>query len=99
MKRYSKIGRGLDDNGNVYYNHVNYPIPPRSFQDIYVFTTVGDRFDILANQYYGDPSLWWAISSANPNLEQNSYYIPEGTQIRIPANVGDIISNFELQNV
>ncbi len=98
MKRYNSIPTNTDAKGNVYYENVTYPIPPSTFQDIYVYTTIGDRFDMMAQQYYGDSTLWWAISSANPNLKQDSYYIPEGTQIRIPANVGDIISNFEALN-
>jgi len=98
MKRYSSIPISKDSEGNVYYENVTYPIPPNNFQDIYVYTTIGDRFDMIAQQYYGDSTLWWAISSANPNLKQDSYYIPEGTQIRIPANVGNIISNFEALN-
>ena len=66
--------------------------------DVLLISTNGDKCDILAQQYYGDSSLWWAISSANPNLPQDSYYPPEGIQIRIPANVGNIVNNFELQN-
>ena len=58
----------------------------------------GDRFDILSQQYYNDSSLWWIISSANSGLPQNSYYIPEGTQIRIPQNISGVISNFNSLN-
>lgn len=28
----------------------------------------GDRLDRLAERYYGDPRLWWAIAQANPGL-------------------------------
>ena len=56
---------------------------PFSFEDQYVITNEGDRFDILANQYYDDSSLWWVISIANRELNQNSYYITPGTQIRM----------------
>ena len=98
MYRYRAVPRRRDQDGNKYYTHVTYPVPPLDFNDIFVYTNIGDRFDNLAQQYYGDSSLWWAISSANPNLPQNSYYPPEGIQIRIPANVGNIVNNFELQN-
>ena len=27
----------------------------------------GDRLDTLAQAYYGDPRLWWAIAQANPD--------------------------------
>ena len=55
-------------------------------------------YDILAQQYYGDPSLWWVIASANPQLPKNSYYPPEGSQLRIPANYGSSIRAFEAIN-
>jgi hypothetical protein len=59
---------------------------------------VGDRFDILALQYYSDSTLWWVLSIANTNLTQGSYYIPEGTQIRIPANISRIMAQYDALN-
>ena len=55
-------------------------------------------FDSLAQQYYGDSSLWYIISSSNPNLKQNSYFPPIGIQIRIPGNIAGIISNNSIIN-
>ena len=69
-----------------------------SFNDIYVYTDEGDRFDILAQQYYQDSSLWWLISAANPQLTQMSMYPPLGIQIRIPMNVGNAISLYNRIN-
>ena len=40
-----------------YYGTVRYPEIPLNFEDIYVYTEQGDRFDILAQEYYGDPRL------------------------------------------
>ena len=74
------------------YATTRYPEIPRSEEDIYVYTTIGDRFDSLAQQYYGDSSLWYIISSSNPNLKQNSYFPPIGIQIRIPNNIPGIIN-------
>jgi phage tail protein X len=69
-----------------------------SVNDIYVISTAGDRFDLLASQYYGDSSLWWVISIANENLSQNSLYIPEGTQLRIPSNPTTVVSSYNQLN-
>ena len=77
---------------------VKYPSIPLENEDIYVYTTIGDRFDTLANQYYNDPTLWWIISIANSTLPQNSYHIPEGTQVRIPQNVAGVISEYRTLN-
>lgn len=81
-----------------FYSTVRYPEIPLSENDIYVITVFGDRLDILAQQYYGDSSLYWVISSANNNLRKDSLFIEEGTQIRIPTDVGTVVNNFNLLN-
>tara|TARA_B100000780_G_C21116975_1_gene452021 strand:+ start:707 stop:1027 length:321 start_codon:yes stop_codon:yes gene_type:complete len=103
MSRYTKIKttsintvQGL--RGKSYYRGVKYPSIPLSFSDTYVYTEAGDRFDILAQQYYSNPSLWWIISSANDFLKQDSYYIPLGIQIRIPSNIGAIQADYDELN-
>ena len=84
--------------GKRYYGTVTYPEVPLDFEDIYVFTEAGDRLDILAEQYYGDSSLWWAISSANNSLNQGSYFVEPGIQIRIPSQINAIVANFNALN-
>ena len=98
MSRYSKIDSFSTVKGEKYYGTTKYPDIPLSFNDIYVYTDEGDRFDILAQQYYGDSSLWWLISVANPQLEQNSIIPPFGVQIRIPQNVGGAIAQYNAFN-
>jgi hypothetical protein len=85
-------------NGKRVYQTVRYPEIPLTEEDIYVYTTQGDRFDILAQQYYGDQSYWWIISIANAQLLQNSLVIPEGIQLRIPSDLAGILSSFNLLN-
>ena len=98
MNRYQNIPKTKIE-GNLAYQTSRYPEVPLSENDIYVYTTQGDRFDVLAQQYYGDSSLWWTISIANNDkLNQSTLVIPEGIQIRIPANYSNIISNFNLIN-
>ena len=77
---------------------VKYPEIPNSSNDIYVITGAGDRLDMLAHQFYDDQSLWWVISIANPVLEQNSLYIPMGTQLRIPVNLQGILESYDKLN-
>ena len=93
MDRYNEL---RDIKGKRYVP--KYPSIPLSFEDTYVITTEGDRFDILAQTYYKDPGLWWIISSANPELSQNSLYITPGTQLRIPSNPSDIIKRYRSLN-
>jgi phage tail protein X len=94
MNRYQNTNVYKTTKGKRYYGTTKYPDIPLSLNDIYVYTTQGDKFDILAQQYYNDSSLWWIISSANSGLVQNSYYIPEGTQVRIPQNISQVLSLF-----
>ena len=98
MGRYTNIKKRKNTQGTQFYRTVRYPEVKLSDQDLYVITSQGDRYDVLANQYYKDPSLWWAISIANYGTDQSSYYPPVGIQIRIPANITGIISNFEKAN-
>jgi len=98
MNRYQNIPKSKI-NGKEVYVTSRYPEVPLSEEDIYVYTTQGDRFDTLAQQYYNDSSLWWIISIANTDqLSQNTLIIPSGLQIRIPNNPSDIIRNFNLIN-
>lgn len=106
MNRYQNIPKTKID-GKLVYQTSRYPEVQLSENDIYVYTTQGDRFDILAQQYYKDSSLWWVISIANTgnagagtlvSLPQNTLVIPEGIQIRIPSNYVNVIRNFTAIN-
>jgi phage tail protein X len=97
MNRYLNIPK-TKINKKLAYVTSRYPEVPLSDSDIYVYTSRGDRFDILAQQFYQNSSLWWIISIANPQIPQNSLIIPEGIQIRIPSNEGSIINEFNKIN-
>ena len=43
----------------------------------------GDRLDILANRFLGEPQFWWQILDINPEINDPLTILP-GTQIRIP---------------
>ena len=106
MNRYQNIPKTKID-GKLVYQTSRYPEVPLSENDIYVYTTQGDRFDILAQQYYKDSSLWWIISIANTgnagagtlvSLPQSTLVIPEGIQIRIPSNYSNVVTDFNTIN-
>ena len=84
-----------------HYVNIVYPQIEPSSTDKYIITSWEDRFDLLANRYYGDSSLWWVISRANPDVSRrDSFFIPTGVQIRIPAyrDIPNIIQEFEYLN-
>jgi len=97
MNRYQSIPT-IKINQKPVYQTVKYPEIPLDENDIYVTTVQGDRFDILARQYYQDESMWWVISIANSSLSQNSLIIPEGIQLRIPVDIENIKSSFNNLN-
>jgi len=99
MGRYNEIGykRSLSKNGKQgkrLYKTVKYPDIPLDISDIYVYAEETDRYDQLAQTYYGDASLWWIISTANASYSQNSLFPPLGVQIRIPQNIGSIQTEY-----
>ena len=65
--------------GTTFYDDI-----PESDSDIWVISQYGDRLDLLANQFYGDSSMWWFIAKAN-NLK--FMVIPTGTSLRIPGSI------------
>lgn len=88
------------DRRGTLYTSVKYPSIPLSFEDFYVYTTRGDRYDTLAHSFYGDSSLWWIISMANSNNSSDSL-IPEiGSQVRIPkeSRIPEILSLYSKIN-
>lgn len=81
-----------------YYRGKIYPNIPLSKNDFYVITTVGDRLDNLAYNYFRNSELWWIISVANNNITRGSLFPTPGTQLRIPSDINSILSQFEQLN-
>ena len=86
------------DKKRRYYNPLLPPTIEKSDTDIYVVTQVGDRLDLLAQQYYNQAELWWIIVSANPSLRKDSLFLEPGIQLRIPANFNDVLDDLRIQN-
>lgn len=75
----------LDQDGQV----VNVIVPGQqtavTFSYVSHLITDNDRLDNLANQYYGDPTLWWKIADANSDLQQIDWSaLAPGTIVRVP---------------
>lgn len=81
-----------------YRASTRYPDIPLSENDVFLYTIRGDRLDNLAYQFYGDPSLWWIISIANPDLPNDSLYPTLGFQLRIPSDINQVLNDFEQLN-
>ncbi len=87
----------LDATGSLYYVTNVYPEIAPTDSDYYVITTIDDRLDLLAFDFYQDSSLWWIIASANA-LPGDSIYPPVGIQLRIPIDVQSILTTYNRVN-
>lgn len=87
----------LNATGSAYYRTNVYPTIEPSDTDYYVITTINDRLDLMALDFYQDTSLWWVIASAN-SLPGDSIYPPIGIQLRIPTDIKAVLNNYILTN-
>lgn len=79
--------------GSLYYQTNVYPTIEPADTDYYVITTINDRLDLIALDFYQDQSLWWIIASANA-LPGDSLYPPVGMQLRIPMDINTVLNNY-----
>lgn len=96
MNRYNNTNIKLDKDGKRVYSTTYYPEIPLSNSDKFINTTERVRLDILANNHYGDTTLWWVIAKANGIKGINVLKV--GTLLRIPGNVTKIIRDFRELN-
>lgn len=95
--RYDNIDSRVVDNKTVKSTKI-VDIKPESSEDFYVISTIGDRFDLIANKYYKDTNLWYIIAAANPHVRRDTLFIEPGKQIRIPLPKSEVIKNIEKTN-
>lgn len=94
--RHTRIKQNTDTN----VQHMESTIYPRvraTDDDIYAITEAGDRLDLLAKRFYGDPAYWWIIATAN-NMNDANFYVEPGIQIRIPGDLNAILNQLERVN-
>ncbi len=96
--RYKNIPVFITEEGKRYVTNPIYPFIPPSANDIYILTRQGDRFDLLAEKYYNDASLWWILCSANPEISSGTLFPKTGRQLRIPANKNEAIRLYNRVN-
>lgn len=93
MSRYQTTPGKSTDRGAI-LSTTRYIEIPLSEDDIYVITTIGDKYDTLALQYYQRSSMWFIIAMANPQLPKDTLIPPPGVQLRIP----DVSTAFSIAN-
>ena len=90
--RYHGVGhatRTMPDSGTVVYLRRRFVPPPERLEDLTVHTiSDGERLDLLAVRYYGDPLLFWRICDANVALRPSDLLRNSGGTLRITLPEG-----------
>jgi len=84
--------------GKDMYVPTYYPNIEAKENDNYIVVGATDRLDVIAYDFYGDSTLWWAVAMAN-NLEGDSMFPPIGMYLRIPSNSSDLLSQYKNANL
>ena len=95
--RYDSAKIRRDKNGTRYYKPTIVPNVPIKDSDIFVYPVYGDRFDIIAQRYYNDSTLWWIIAKAN-ELSKGQISPDPLKKLRIPIEIDDILESVEKSN-
>ena len=96
-RRYEDIQTQKTLSGKLGYLPTLYPSVTLSNEDYYIIARDQDRMDLVAQDYFGDSTLWWVIAMAN-DLPGDTMYPPLGFQLRIPSDASRAISEFEQLN-
>lgn len=58
-------------------------------------TVEGDRWDLIAWHYYGDPHLYEPIIAANPTVPIRPF-LPSGIRLRVPVLPDEMVLDRDL---
>jgi hypothetical protein len=75
----------VEDSWGNFHPTIYGPPAYRANSFLHYIVQLGDRFDLLADQYLGDPTLWWVLADANPQISYPDIGLVPGSVIRIPV--------------
>ena len=90
--RYKNATILKDKDGSRYYKPTIVNEIPLKDSDLYINPFPGDRFDMLAQRYYGDSNLWWIIAKAN-NMSKGQIGVDSEKKLRIPQEIDSILDS------
>ena len=90
--RYKNARTERDKNNVRYYRPTIVPNIPIKDSDIFVYPVYGERFDNMAQRYYGDSNLWWIIAKANNMIDGTMGLDPE-KRVRVPLDIEKILQS------
>mgnify|MGYP003126846229 FL=1 len=95
--RYKDTPQRQNQQGNRVYGTTFYPKIPIRDSDKFQFFPRGTRFDKIANDFYGDASLWWIITLSN-GVTNADIQVDPIKEYRIPTEIEPILSDFKQLN-
>lgn len=93
--RYTNTRLAIDDGVTTFERRT---IPHFNTTNCIVHVVVQDEtLDLIAQKYYNNPKLWWAILDANIQTVQEFFNIVPGTRLYIPRleDVKEVLTNNE----
>lgn len=70
------------------------PIIKQSTDFYVIYDSSKMRMDTLSYQYYNNPNYGWVILQANPEISSLEFSIPNGTNIRIPFPIENVLTSY-----
>ena len=71
--------------GNIVFGLMQQVVVQDASDELWTVPMAGvARLDLIANEFYGTPALWWVIASVN-NILDPMVGVPQGTSIRVPT--------------
>mgnify|MGYP007077506591 CR=1 FL=1 len=95
--RYKDTPIKQNQEGSRVYGTTFFSKLPIRDTDSFKYFPRGTRFDKIAYDYYGDPSLWWIITLAN-GVTNASIQVEPTIEYRIPTELEPILSDFKRLN-
>lgn len=85
------------EDGKQQYRSLTFPSFEESSDDIVIQIGDYDRLDVIAEEFFGDPSLWWVIAVYN-NIGNPSLYVDSQQYLRIPNDIQRVFSKIKELN-
>jgi len=83
--------------GDIVFGLMADVVVPDLSDQLFVVPLAGvNRLDLISDEFYGTPSLWWVIARVN-NIQDALVAVPVGTTIRIPTK--DRLASLGVLNV
>lgn len=83
--------------GKRQYRSFVFPTFEERSDDIVIEINGATKLDVVANNFFDDPTLWWVIAVYN-NINEPSLYVKDRQYLRIPNDIQTVYSKIKELN-